>query len=322
MSMSSKLLEKIRSKRKDIQAKTGQREDMLRVPVGKHKFRILPAHPSKGEEAEFWADFGQHFIKSDEKNERGNYKVKAVYVCVDKTFGKHCDLCSSIEGLMPQATDDLQIELLEESKCNRAEVLVNCLHLTGDKPTVPQILQLTPTTFEFILGMIDEYGDITNLTEGVDLIIERSGAGLNTKYAVMPAAKSAAVSASVLEQMTDLQDFVQQEHEENLTRAISALNSTVGLIDYAPKAVGSSGTKAIGKTSTASTPKGASAAAPSSSISDDDLMSIMEAEFEELEEKAVVGSDVAPAAKSEPEASAPADDMDDMDTLLADLENL
>lgn len=319
MSMSSKLLEKIRSKRKDIQAKTGQREDMLRVPTGKHKFRILPAHPSKGEEAEFWADFGQHFIKSEEKNERGNHKVKAVYVCVDKTFGKHCDLCSSIESLMPQAVTDEQMELLEESKCNRAEVLVNCLHLTGDKPTVPQVLQLTPTTFEFILGMIDEYGDITSLSEGVDLVIERSGSGLNTKYSVMPAAKSAPVPAAVLEQMTDLQDFVQQEHEENLTRAIGALNSTVGLIDYAPKAVTHKATKAIG-TSTAATPKGASAApAGDSSISDDDLMSIMEAEFEEVPEKAVVGSDVKTSA---PDTKSSASELDEMDQLLADLDSM
>lgn len=327
---STTLMERIRNKRKEIQARSGQREELLKVPSGKHKFRILPAKPGS-ETDEFWADFGQHFIKSEEKNERGNRKVKAVYVCVDKTFGKPCAICSTIEDMIPQATDDEQIELLDESKCRRAEILVNCLHLTGDasKVNTPQILQLTPTTFETILGLMDEYGDITDLNEGVDLVIERSGAGLNTKYTVMPAAKSQKVNPTVLDSMVDLREFVQQEHEEGLTRAISAVNSAVGLLDAPMTARTTAKTlpsKTVGASAAASEP--APAASKAKSALPEGIDEAIDAEFDELdmiaeemkavetvaEEKKVVNGD-APAAAS-------AGAVDDMDALLAELEAL
>ena len=96
MSASAKLREKLAAKKKAIQASSGQRADVLRIPMGKHKFRILPAHPKKGEDAPFWADFGLHYIKSEEKDATsGRNKVKAVYVCVDKTFDKPCDVCAA-----------------------------------------------------------------------------------------------------------------------------------------------------------------------------------------------------------------------------------
>lgn len=313
MGMSTALMEKIRAKRKDIQAKTGKRDDVLRVPKGKHKFRILPCHPDSAELGEFWADFGQHFIKSDEKNEQGNFKVKSVYVCVDKTFGKPCPICEGIESLVPQATDDDAMNLLEESKCKRAEVLINVLHRTGDKPDTPQILQLTPTTFETILGLMEEYDDITDLNEGTDIIIERSGVGLNTKYTVMPAAKSQPVSEDVLTQMTDLKAYVLQEHDEGLKRALTALNATVGLLDAPMTAAKAISHKKV----------------------DDDMAGVMDGEFDEME--ALDGLDdemevAAPKAKVKAKAAKPAakkapvveettdDDDDDMDALLADLE--
>lgn len=314
MGMSSSLMDKIRAKRKDIQQRTGQREDVLRIPMGKHKFRILPAKPERGADAEFWADFGQHFIKSEEKNERGNNKTKAVYVCTDKTFGRPCPICETIESLIPSAVDDEQIEILDESKCRRAEVLLNVLHLTGDKKETPQILQMTPSTFETILGLMDEYGDITNLAEGTDIIIERTGAGLNTRYTVMPAARSKPVSEHVLEQMADLQDYVQQEHEEGLKRAIVALNETVGLLD-APM------TPAIADKSKSTKPR----------TVEDDMSEIMEAEFEETTERTTVKSTVSHSADdstvSSDKVDAPdelggLDELDELDSLLADLDEV
>ncbi|QWL60676.1 hypothetical protein HQ400_21645 (plasmid) [Aeromonas jandaei] len=70
--LSTSLRDRILAKKKDIKAKSGLRADVLKIPVGKHKFRILPAHPELGAEADFWADFGQHYIKDLED------KTKAV----------------------------------------------------------------------------------------------------------------------------------------------------------------------------------------------------------------------------------------------------
>lgn len=315
MSASAKLREKLAAKKKAIQASSGQRADVLRIPMGKHKFRILPAHPKKGEDAPFWADFGLHYIKSEEKDATsGRNKVKAVYVCVDKTFDKPCDVCAAIEEAARHATTDDQLELIEDAKCKRAEVLVNVLHRSSsDKAGVPQIMQMTPTTFEKVIDIMEEYPDMLSLSEGVDLVITREGTGLNTKYTVMPAAKSAPVDASILDQMADLEDFVQQEHDEGLKKALNAVNSTVGLlVDRAPVAA-----KGI-----ESKPSGTS----SSIADDDDMMAVMDevldgiedAEFEEVKR---TGTDDAPVSSS-PSSSPSGADLDDIDDLLADLDSL
>lgn len=313
MSASAKLREKLAAKKKAIQASSGQRADILRIPMGKHKFRILPAHPKKGDDAPFWADFGLHYVKSEEKDATsGRNKVKAVYVCVDKTFDKPCDVCAAIEEAARHATTDDQLELIEDAKCKRAEVLVNVLHRSSsDKAGVPQILQMTPTTFEKVIDIMEEYPELLSLDGGVDLVITREGTGLNTKYTVMPAAKSAPVDASVLDQMTDLEEFVQQEHDEGLKKALSAVNATVGLL--------------VDRTPTAAKAIGAPAKSSGTSIADDDdMMAVMDevvddiedAEFEVVEAKRT-GTDDAPIASTPSGA-----DLDDIDDLLADLDDL
>ncbi|ELA7322598.1 hypothetical protein Q9X98_004231 [Vibrio parahaemolyticus] len=309
MSVSAKLREKLAAKKKAIQAASGQRADVLRIPMGKHKFRILPAHPSKGEDAPFWADFGLHYIKGEEKDATsGRNKVKAVYVCVDKTFNKPCDVCAAIEESARHATTDEQLDLIEDAKCKRAEVLVNVLHRSSsDKANVPQIMQMTPTTFEKVINIWEEYQsegiDIFDPENGVDLVITREGTGLNTKYEVMAAVKSTPIDPSVLDQMSDLQEFVQQEHDEGLKKAINAINATVGILpDRAPK------------------PSSASIehkSSPKSSV-DDDMMDVMDETLAEIEEAEIVevkktGTD---------DVSVGGGDIDDIDELLADLDDL
>ena len=323
MSM-SKLREKLAAKKKAIKASSGQRADVIRAPMGKHKFRILPAHPksSKGEDALPYADFGLHYIKSEEKDEKsGRNKMKAVYVCTHHTFGRECEVCAAIEEAARHATTDEQLDLIDDAKCNRAEVLVNVLHLSStDKAGTPQILQLTPTTFEQVISIWEEYQeegiDIFDPENGVDLSITREGAGLNTKYTVMASpAKAKPVPAGVLDAMQDLDEFVQQEHEEGLRKALSAVNATVGLLtaDRAPKAAAiehKSGTASV--------------------IDDDDMMSVMDddlgiedADIAELVEAEV--KEVKAEAKKTGTDDAPVDsgsDLDDIDDLLADLDDL
>lgn len=314
------LRDRIAAKRKDIKQKSGMRADVIKVQPGKHKYRILPTHPDLGGvDADFWVDFGQHFVK----DEAG--KTKAVYVCVDKTFGRPCPVCAALDAAMRGATDDNQVKQIEESQCKRAEILVNVLHLNGDKPTIPQILQLTPTTFDKMLGYTEEYGDIHSLAEGTDFIIERTGTGLNTEYAVMAARKSEPVSASVMGGVVNLVDFVQQESEDGQRKAIAQVNAIIGVVepaDYAPKAIAAaSPAKRLEKPviedvdMEVAEPK---KAAPAKTVVDD---APFDTDLDELmaidEELAATGTD----GKAAP-AKAAATSVDDLDALLGELDAL
>jgi len=322
--ISTSLRERILAKKKDIKAKSGLRADVLKIPMGKHKFRILPAHPDLGPGGDFWADFGQHYIKDLED------KTKAVYVCVDKTFGRPCGVCHALEAAGRSVTDDREVKAITDSQCKRAEIMLNVLHLNGDKPTVPQILQMTPSTFAKVLDLVEEYDDITDLQKGTDLIITREGSGLNTEYSVQPARTSAPVDASVLSNMTNLQEFILQESEEGARKAINQVNAIVGIIeaaDFAPKpAIASrpAASKALPAidmeaddvpfTKTAAP---ASKTAPSTTASIDSELDELMAVDEEL---LATGTDGAAAAK--PAAAAASASVDDLDALLGELDAL
>lgn len=318
--MTTSLRDRIAAKKKDIKAKSGLRADVMKVPNGKNKFRILPAHPDLGPDADFWADFGQHFIKDTDG------KTKFVYVCAEKTFGRPCGVCHALEVAGRSASTDDEIKAIEDSRCKRAEIIVNVLHLnSSDKANVPQLLQLTPTTFAKILDLVDEYGDIVSLTEGTDLIITREGSGLNTEYSVQPARESKKVDPSVMSGVINLQEFVQQESEEGARKAVQNINAIVGIID-APM-VGSVGTtKAIGSTAdfvSARPAASTAAAAPKSAPIDPELDALIdEAAFEPVS-VARTGTDDVPFDTGSGSATASSTaTVDDLDALLGELEGL
>lgn len=319
--MTTSLRDRIAAKKKDIKAKSGLRADVMKVPNGKNKFRILPAHPDLGPDADFWADFGQHFIKDTEG------KTKFVYVCADKTFGRPCGVCHALEVAGRSASTDDEIKAIEESRCKRAEIIVNVLHLnSSDKANVPQLLQLTPTTFAKILDLVDEYGDIVSLTEGTDLIITREGSGLNTEYSVQPARESKKVDPSVMSGVINLQEFVQQESEEGARKAVQNINAIVGIIDAPMVGVVSTATKAIGSTAdfvSARTAAAApTAAAPKSAPIDPDLDALIDEAAYEPVSVARTGTDDVPFDTGSGSASTASATVDDLDALLGELEGL
>lgn len=310
--LNKSLMEKIAAKRKEIKAKTN-RVDIIKPAPGKHKYRILPAKSGDGM---FWADLGRHYIKDIEG------KMSAVYVCVEQTFGKPCAVCQEIIRAGKHVSEDAEANALEESRCKRADVLLNVLHLSNaEKAGTPQVMGVSPTTFDKILAVFEEYQtegiDITSLSEGVDLVIEREGTGLNTKYSVMAAVKSKPVAGDVMETAVDLQEFVQQESEADLRKALNAVNAIVGIID-APIAAA----VAAPVTKAAISAPVAKKSAVVDDVTDDELDSLIEdAEFEEVK---ATGTDDAPfetvAAPSS--KAAPSTSDVDIDALLGELDNI
>jgi hypothetical protein len=216
----SNLMDLINAKRKEL---SRDRQKTVKPADGRGRYRILPSWRAEG--GQFWHDFGQHYIKGDDG------KVKAVYVCAERTFGKPCGVCEAMLHAQSFISDDETMKLIQQAKAT-GRVLVNALVLDGPTPDTPQILELSPTTFNQFLAIMQEWGaeEVMDLATGKDIIIEKTGKGLDTKYTLQIAAKSKPVDPAIMTKVANLDEYVAQESDEQQRRAITSLRSVAGIL--------------------------------------------------------------------------------------------
>lgn len=280
------LKEIMAAKKAQIAEQSGRRTPTVKPSVGKSRFRILPSWRGVSDPT-IYHDFGQHFIK-DAKDQ-----MLAVYVCVDKTFGKPCAVCDAIrDGIFSSVNDD-EKDLLKKANAS-SRILLNALQVERDANT-PVILELSPTTFNKLIDIYQENVDednedfniLTDMNDGVDVIITRSGTGINTEYSVQPALKgSKPVSKSVLEKLNNLSEHCAQEYEQGLLKATAAVRATIG--SKTQKAISSKDEAFDDDVPNHDSPKAGSD-------------NVLEGDYEEVDEGAV----------SEDELNALLDDLDD-----------
>jgi len=230
------LKERMAQKKAQIAEQSGRRQQTVKPAAGASRWRILPSWRGEGED--FFHDFGQHFVKDAQG------KTAAVYVCAEKTFQRPCPVCEAIREGIGEAKDDATKKLLGDAKAS-GRILLNALDVAKSL-TDPVILELSPTTFDKLIDIYqqnpdeenDDFNIVTDLNDGVDIIITRSGTGLNTEYSVQPALKgSKKVDPKVLEKLNNLDEYVAQEQELGLLKATNAVKATL------------TGTKALSKPS-------------------------------------------------------------------------
>jgi hypothetical protein len=221
----SALKELVTQKRRQLEQQSGRRARTVKATQGKNRFRILPGWRDNGDET-FWHDFGQHFVKTE------SGELRAVYICTARTYGRSCEICDAIARGMSNAHSDGLIKALGEAKA-KLRVLVNALHIDGDDPTTPIILELTSTTFEKVLDVMSEYDDMLDPKVGSDIIINRTGAGLNTEYSVVVGRNSKPVPAAALKALPNLDEYVAQEYDEGRNKALSQVAQVSGLMPAA-----------------------------------------------------------------------------------------
>lgn len=221
-------LDLIRSKKSEIQAQSGNRSDTSKPTPGKSRWRILPSWRDEADGPEpFWHDFGLHFIR-----EKLDEKVKTVHMCVSKTYGQECPICDIINDGIARAENDAVLDLIKQARA-QGRVLVNALQIDGSEPGKVVILDVTSTTFEKILDRIEdaideakeegvEGYDPLSLKDGIDVVINKTGAGLNTKYDVA-SRKGKPVDKAVLADLHDLDKYVAQDAADSRNRAISVV---------------------------------------------------------------------------------------------------
>ncbi len=223
------VMESIKKKKQEIASKTNRTKSAKPLP-GKNRYRLLPTWRKEADGPVFVED-GKHFIK-DIDPATGKEKIQAVYNCDAIVNGTACDVCDALAAAAHSADiDDSTLNLLEEAKA-RGVILFNALHVTGPDPLVPIVLALTMTTADQVFSMIIEYDDagvdMLSLTAGIDLIIDKTGSGFETRYSVIAAPKSAPVDASVMKSINDLDAFV-AETDEARVKALSAISVVSGV---------------------------------------------------------------------------------------------
>lgn len=232
----SALLALLKQKQQDMAA--AHRGRTVKIPENSSRWRILGSW--RGEGQQFWHDFGQHFIKD------ASGKMAAVYMCAEKTFGKPCAVCDAVSAGIKSSTDDTTTKLLNDAK-SASRILLNVMHLDSAEPHKVQIAEFPPTVFEQIITIAAEWEDAGETIfgpNGKDLVVNRTGAGKQTKYSVMVAAKTTAIPAGMADKLHDLDDYVAQESSEAMNRALNSVRSVAGIL---PAPAASSGLPAAAR---------------------------------------------------------------------------
>ncbi|WP_151708874.1 regulator [Acinetobacter brisouii] len=201
------------------------RADTYKLKDGANRI-VLLAGWRKGEENVFYHDFGTHFIKDSLES---SAKPKATYLCLDKTYGRDCPVCEAIALMGQQATTDDQVELVKQCRAN-PQYLLNVLALDSDAPNDPQVLSIGKIAFGAILDLLEEWGAAVFDPQNPQVItINREGKGFNTKYTVQVSPRKINMNATeVYGKIHNLDEFVAQENEENMKRALNAVKGMMG----------------------------------------------------------------------------------------------
>lgn len=196
-----------------------------RIPDGASRWRIMGGW--RAGDPTFWHDFGTHFIK----NEAG--QNDAVYICTFRTFGKNCAVCDALKQAEATVSTEGGLNALKESKAG-ARVLINAVDLTpGSDPSKVQVVEMPPSLFEQVINTAELYekeGVSIFGSQGKDLIINRSGKGLNTKYSVSVAPSHATIPVEYDAKVNNLDEYVAQESTEQQQRALTSVRTLAGLL--------------------------------------------------------------------------------------------
>lgn len=234
---------KLMSLMKDKKQAMARKERASRPKPGKNRIVLLQGW-KKGEEHVWFHDFGQHYIK----NAAG--EIKAVYPCAEATYGTTCPVCDGLAHAAKLTKDDDTVNLLAEAKAGK-EVLINALDLDGDNPNTPVVYAIKRGVFSQLVDLIEEWGaDVFSK----ELVIQRDGKGLNTKYSVQISPKNFTASSAILEKLNDLDEYVKQESDEQQKRALGAISSLMGLPAPGSDSPATSASRLAGPSDRPSTP--------------------------------------------------------------------
>lgn len=197
---------------------SGNSGKALRPKEGRNTYRLIAPPPNAeswvGPTGQWWADLGVHWIKAD-----SNGKPLVVLGDCDTVYQQPSVINAAIDRAIAEAIDEDSKKLYEDWRAKRS-VLLNVIDRStpGDEP---EVLELTPTTFGKVLDLYTMYAeagqDITDPASGVDIVITRTGKGLNTNYdvavaPVTPTTPHKPVPKASIEKAVDLKDYIARNY--------------------------------------------------------------------------------------------------------------
>ena len=151
---------------------------MWKIPEGESKIRILPP----------WSEAGDIAFecKSHWRIPPNDRMVNCLTV-----INKECPICELVKELRSRGKAEMA------SKFGAKKSIYYNVIVRGEEDKGVQIMRSGIQLYENILGYLydEEYGDITDIDEGSDITIERSGQGLDTSYNIKIARKTSPLSA-------------------------------------------------------------------------------------------------------------------------------
>lgn len=206
--------------------------DVAKLKDGRNVIRIIAPSmedaPWVGETGQWWADQGVYWIKPSE-----NAKPIAVVGDSDIVYGESSPVGLAIEhALSAPGLSETDKKLYASWKA-RHSVLINAV-IRDSGSDDPQVLELTKSTFGQVLDIWSLFAaegiDITDPLSGTDIIITRTGKGLNTEYTVATAPVSKPIDKGVLKKTTDLPKFIEQKWFRGEERkAVNAISQISGM---------------------------------------------------------------------------------------------
>lgn len=300
--MTLSLKDKIAAKRQVMNDKDAGRVRSVKFPNGKTVIRLLPGTDDPND---FFQEIGIHWIKN-----KASETVCAVgdrQIC----FQEPCPVRDAIGELIragQAAGDDALVKRAKDMMAKSRYFVNGVVMLTGSselKKGEAVLFEFSENTFGKLLSIMEDYieadHDVLDLEKGVAFVIERSGSGLDTEYAVSAAPKNfGVIPSSVLDKRTDLLAYKRAQFDDRAAKAIAAISKELGRpldSDTIARLTAPVGKAIAGPTSA---PTEAKAGTASKAAAKEP---VVEAEFEET-----------PAS--------PASAVDDVDAIMAELDNL
>jgi gp32 DNA binding protein like len=216
----SDFMAEIRKANEKLKTRFVKREPTQKPQKGKTRIRLLPGWNPKAR-GTYWRDYAQHYVKDLDD------ALIAVVPCASHIHGEDCPVCNELGKAIRASSSDEIIKQLEKSKAN-VTILLNVLLLDGEDPTTPVILEVKPSVMKGIHELMNDWdGVIFDPANGQELVINREGTGLLTKYSVQISPRKTPYDPKeVIPKLHDLDEYVSATYEASMTKAVGFLKSS------------------------------------------------------------------------------------------------
>lgn len=159
------------------------------IPSGMSSIRILPPWDPTGRIA-----LGVYSHRIEYKDPESNY-TKYSWTCVDKTFGKQCNICAGLMRLQEAGITTTEYQPTSVNYYVNALVIYDPVYDNAvkmgrnpegnaQKPYSLVVMRIPKTVYSWIVSQITSplVGDITDPVNGCNIVITKEGTGINTRY--------------------------------------------------------------------------------------------------------------------------------------------